>query len=279
MPNHFHLVLETPEPNLVTGMKWFLGAYTQKYSRRHGLRGHVFQGRYKALMVEAGQGEYLATVSTYVHLNPARAGLLAAENPRLTTYEWSSYPAYVGKKARPDWLVPVRVLGNLGLKDDRVGRESYEEYLQERIRELRTKAGRKRYRVTWDAIRYGWCLGGGEFEDGLVNRLKGVVSGRRRESYSGPEMMRHEDGEAQRLVKAGLRLLKLDESRLDELKKGALEKRLLAWLVWDRTGVGQRWICERLKMGAAGNVGRYIQEVRQSRDVAVAGLRKKLSAC
>ena len=66
MPNHFHWLVETPEANLVAGMKWFMGAYSIGFNARHGHRGHVFQGRYKAVVVESGQGNYFERVSTYV---------------------------------------------------------------------------------------------------------------------------------------------------------------------------------------------------------------------
>ena len=71
MRNHFHLVVETPQPNLVAGMKWFLGTYTSRFNRRHKLFGHLFSGRYKSLLV-GGEGGYLRTVCDYVHLNPDR---------------------------------------------------------------------------------------------------------------------------------------------------------------------------------------------------------------
>ena len=118
LPNHFHWLLETPEPNLVAGMKWFLGAYSQRFNARHGQRGHVFQGRYKASMIQTDSGNYFETVSTYVHLNPARAKLLKQEQPDLETYPWSSYPEYIaGKEERPEWLYVRRVLGNMGLEE------------------------------------------------------------------------------------------------------------------------------------------------------------------
>src|SRR4051794_37437292 len=75
MLNHFHLVAETPHANLVEGMKWFLGTYTSRFNRRHQLFGHVFSGRYKALIVDGSGTGYLRTVCDYVHLNPPRAGL------------------------------------------------------------------------------------------------------------------------------------------------------------------------------------------------------------
>ena len=73
MVNHFHLVLETPQANLVVGMKWFLGTYTSRFNRRHRLFGHLFSGRYKALVVDGSGDGYLRTVCDDVHLNPLRA--------------------------------------------------------------------------------------------------------------------------------------------------------------------------------------------------------------
>src|SRR5438477_5577975 len=103
MPYHFHLVLETPLPNLVAGMKWLLGTYTGRFNRRHNLSGHLFSGRYKSLIVDGSGNGYLRTVCEYVHLNPARVKLLKPEQ-RLREYRWSSWPEYLrapGK--RPGW--------------------------------------------------------------------------------------------------------------------------------------------------------------------------------
>ena len=75
MGNHFHLVLETPQPTLVAGMKWFLGTYTQRFNARHRMRGHLFAGRYKSLLVDGSDDIYLRVVCDYVHLNPAPGGL------------------------------------------------------------------------------------------------------------------------------------------------------------------------------------------------------------
>jgi len=69
MDNHFHLVVETPQGNLVAGMKWLMGTYTGRFNRRHKVFGHLFSGRYKALVVDGGGNGYLKTVCDYVHLN------------------------------------------------------------------------------------------------------------------------------------------------------------------------------------------------------------------
>lgn len=76
MSNHYHWVLQTPQANLVAGMKWFQNTYARRFNTRHKKWGHVFGGRYKAVLVEASGGGYLETLMDYVHLNPARAGLV-----------------------------------------------------------------------------------------------------------------------------------------------------------------------------------------------------------
>src|SRR3974377_984089 len=123
MPNHFHLVLETPQPNLVAGMKWLLGTYTSRYNRRHREFGHLFSGRYKALVVDGSGNGYLKTVCDYVHLNPARAKLRQHEQPR-SAFPWSSYPHYLAEPSRrPRWLRVDRLLGEWGIpKDSPAGR-------------------------------------------------------------------------------------------------------------------------------------------------------------
>src|SRR5947207_12585157 len=111
MGNHFHLVVETPQSNLVAGMKWLLGTYTGRFNRRHKLFGHLFSGRYKALVVDGSGNGYLKSVCDYVHLNPVRAKLLRAEDA-LRVYPWSSWPEFL-KSTRQRWpgLRVERLLG------------------------------------------------------------------------------------------------------------------------------------------------------------------------
>ena len=133
MSNHFHLVIETPQGNLVAGMKWFLGTFTSRFNRRHKLFGHLFSGRYKALIVDGSGDGYLRTVGEYVHLNPVRAKLLRQEQS-LTDYAWSSYLGYLLTPAkRPLWLRVDRLLGEFGIRhDDAVGRRRFAEAMEER---------------------------------------------------------------------------------------------------------------------------------------------------
>ena len=136
MGNHFHLLLETPEANLAAGMKWFMGVYSQEWNRRRKRLGHVFQGRYKAVVVNGeGSGEYFRIVADYIHLNPVRIGWVGGKSrKKLKSWRWSSFPNYAGKAA-PKWLETMRVLEAFALAEGRRGMKAYERYLEERAKD------------------------------------------------------------------------------------------------------------------------------------------------
>ena len=123
MSNHYHQMIETPQPNLVAGMRWFQTTWTMRYNRRHRQCGHLFQGRYKAVVVDAEESRYFAVLSDYIHLNPVRARMIGLE-ARLFDYAWSSYPLYAARHGRPVWFEPRTVLGELGLEDPAAGRRA-----------------------------------------------------------------------------------------------------------------------------------------------------------
>ncbi len=102
--NHYHLLVETPQPNLPAGMRQLNGVFTQRYNRRRGRCGHVFQARYKAVLVEAES--HLLQVVRYVAWNPARAGL--CREP--AEWRWSSYPALLGRVPAPPFLTTSWIL-------------------------------------------------------------------------------------------------------------------------------------------------------------------------
>ncbi len=109
MTNHFHLVIETPEPTLSRGMKWLNGKYAQWFNRRHGRCGHLFQGRFKGILVE--KESHLQTLIRYVALNPVRAHMV----DRPEQYQWSSYRATAGLDETPHWLTTEWALTPFGL--------------------------------------------------------------------------------------------------------------------------------------------------------------------
>lgn len=110
MSNHYHLLLETPEENLSQIMRHINGAYTTYFNVKRKRAGHLFQGRYKAILVEADQ--YATELSRYIHLNPVRAGM--AVKPE--EYKWSSYRSYISRDKAIEWLKTEFILGYFGGK-------------------------------------------------------------------------------------------------------------------------------------------------------------------
>jgi REP element-mobilizing transposase RayT len=142
MENHYHLLVETPEPNLVRGMRRLNGVYTQAFNRRHNKVGHVFQGRYKAILVD--KENYLLELCRYVVLNPVRAKVV--ERPE--EWRWSSYRGTAGKIALPEWLAAEKLLSFFGRQ-----RVRYREFVAEGI----AKAS------VWDDLRGQIYLGNRTF--------------------------------------------------------------------------------------------------------------------
>ena len=108
MSNHYHLLLETPDGNLSQIMRHINGAYTNYYNTKRNRAGHLFQGRYKAILVEADG--YAAELSRYIHLNPVRARMVGEPE----AYRWSSFKAYIGESKAPEWLKTDFILRYFG---------------------------------------------------------------------------------------------------------------------------------------------------------------------
>jgi REP element-mobilizing transposase RayT len=108
MTNHYHVVVETVEGNLSQGMRQLNGLYTQHFNRRHHLVGHLFQGRYKAILVQ--KENHLLELARYVVLNPVRAGVVES----LEQWPWSSHRYLVGADGSPGWLETDWILGHFG---------------------------------------------------------------------------------------------------------------------------------------------------------------------
>lgn len=126
MENHYHLLLETPRGNLSQILHHINGAYTTYFNIKRGRSGHLFQGRFKGILVE--RDAYCEELSRYIHLNPVRAGL--AKSP--SEYQWSSYRHYVGEEREPEWLTTELVLGYFGGRG-RSGYKRYREFVEEGV--------------------------------------------------------------------------------------------------------------------------------------------------
>ena len=239
MLNHFHLVMETPQPNMVAGMKWFLGTYTSRFNRRNKLYGHLFSGRYKALIVDGSGSGYLKTVCNYVHLNPVRAKLLTPEQ-RLSDYRWSSWPEYLKSPGkRPGWLRVDRLLGEYRIPaDSAAGRRRLAEALEQR---RGAEDG-----MEFKTVRRGWFLGG----EALKQELLAQVSEKIGRWHYGEAVHESAEAMAQRIVAEELKRKKWDSQMLMTRRKGDPVKVFIAQRLRRETTMTLEWIAELLQMGA-----------------------------
>jgi len=254
MRNHFHLVVETPEANLVAGMKWLLGVYTKRCNLRHKWCGHLFAGRYKALLVEGGGRGYLRTVCDYVHLNPARARLLPTGAP-LESFLWSSYGAYLrAPKQRPPWLRVDRLLGEKGIpKDSPAGR-------RELARQMELSREREKS-ADYREVRQGWCLGSEAFRQELLL----AAADRAGANHYGSDRFESSDERARRTVAQELKRLGWDQGELRRRRKGDRHKVRLAGRLRAETTMSLAWIAERLHMGSWSNVSNLLRKIKSAK--------------
>jgi len=183
MGNHYHLLVGTPHGNLSRAIGWLQTAYTIRFNRRHRRSGHLFQGRYKAQLIEADS--YLLSVLRYLHLNPVRSRgkqqVLKRElRTRLETYRWSSHRAYAGLGESPPWLTRQWLL--MFGKGQSAGRREYRRYMEE--------AFEKPVDNPWDALRGGIMLG----SEPLWQKVRRFIGGKH-----GADELRWQDRE-QKLV-------------------------------------------------------------------------------
>jgi putative transposase len=249
MKNHFHLVVETPEGNLVAGMRWFLSTYSNRFNRRHDLCGHVFSGRYKALVVDGASRGYLRAVCDYTHLNPARARLLPPES-RLLEYPWSSFGFYLTeRKQRPEWLRVDRLLGEHGIeKDTAAGRREFERRLESR------RAGEENGQE-WKGMGRGWCFGTSEFKQGLLARMDGHLG----PNHSGQMQREVSQTRAEAIIAKELRRLGWKANELSQRAKSDPRKVGLAAKLRDETTLTIGQIAQRLQMGTRNTLSTNLQ--------------------
>lgn len=252
MSNHYHLAIETPEGNLVAGMQWLQATFANRFNKLRGERGHLFQGRYKSLLVE--EGVPLGQVCHYIHLNPVRAGIIAIE--KLPDYRYSSYWYLVRPKQRPGFLQVDTALREAGeLADTKTGWASYAQYLAWQASE--GPAGRNKAYVTMSK---GWALGGQDFKRTLLRDHAVAATTRAWESVGAKEIR---EVQWQELLERGLR--RLDKKREDiegERKSAPWKVALAAWLK-QQTQVSNRWLCDRLRMGTPVAVSHLVGQARR----------------
>lgn len=253
MRNHFHLALETPEPNLSIGMKWLQGTWAARFNRFRGQVGRPFQGRFKALHVEPGHA--LAQVAHYIHLNPVRAKVVSPD--RLAEFERSSL-RWFARKARPAFLAAETILGESGgLPDTAAGWRRYHAYLALLAEEAPAKREERFARLS-----RGWVVGSPEFKKELRKELRQKGALLDRASLFGTDAvaaLREEEWEEQ-LTKAA-KALRINLDKLGP-RKSAAEKVKLAAAMRAVTTASNGWLATRLAMGQPASVSQFTRRFR-----------------
>lgn len=170
MRNHYHLLVRTKQANLSRAIQWLGVSYSTWFNRRHQRSGHLFQGRFKSFVIE--NEHYFLALSYYIHGNPIRAGI----TKQLPGYRWSSYHTYADTKHQVPWLRTDLILGLCG-----------------RSRRKYVKAQRESFEHSGSVLndlRHGLYLGGEEFAEECLERLKG---GSHRENPQYRSLLRSQD--------------------------------------------------------------------------------------
>jgi REP element-mobilizing transposase RayT len=253
MRNHYHLAIETPQPNLTEGMRWLQSTAAARFNRYRKEHGHVFQGRYKALVIEDTAA--LCRVVDYIHLNPVRAG--AVPPGQIETYEMSSLWRLAKKARLPGMCSAEWLEGRGGWKDNARGVAAYIEYLKE----MGADEDRQRQQGL-EKLSRGWALGTQGWKTALAREYS-------HKAYSRGMERR----EVEELRKAHWR--KLLESELSKAGKSQSEMRsellcpewklAIATMLQRTGGAPIRWLAEHLHMGkpdaVRSRISRYRNEI------------------
>ena len=247
MSNHYHILLETPSGNLVDTMKWLQGTFTQRYNARHQLWGHLFQGRYKAKIIDDTEPEYFRRVSEYIHLNPAAAKLVPSG--KLAKYPWSSYRYYLAVPSkRPKWLDVQSVFSASGISGDTaVSRRKYSLYMDIKHRELLEEDADTLLDESREMER-GWVHGDKMFKKCLQADLRKrsidmscLLDKSQKEDMAGVA--------AEAVILKCLKYFGIKQNELGRLPKSDDRKQLIAGLIRYNYPVKAQWVSEQLYMG------------------------------
>jgi putative transposase len=242
MTNHFHLVVQTAEANLSRGMQWLNGSYAGWFNDRHDRVGHLFQGRFHAVLVE--KEAYFAELLRYVVLNPVRAKMVG----RPEDYAWSSYRATAGLEAAPEWLdVPAAVAW---LGDDPVAAQTaYRRYVLEAI------GSEDRL---WDKVTNAIYLG----TERWTKQMRKLVESRPR-STDHPRTQRAVGRPKMHvIVKTVANVATRLQAAIRPISS-AERRRLMAWLGWHEGLITLRSIAACLRLRSEGYVSNLIRRCDQ----------------
>jgi REP element-mobilizing transposase RayT len=272
MSNHYHLLISTPEPNLVAGMKWLQLTYTQRFNLRHRLWGRLFGDRYKAIPVE-GAGFYYETLLDYIHLNPIRARIIKpSAGQSILDYPWSSVAGGIAllPSRRPRWLAASDALAAFACPDTARGRRQWVQRL-DRIARTGDPAhcGIPDPPPDTDArlstLQRGWYWGTQAFAERLLTAGNTILKHPRNRAYkAASESRAHNQRQAQRLLQQALHIARLRPIDLNALPGSDPRKAAIAELIRSKTTVSMAWLSDHLAMRSPANTSQQIRRQQSS---------------
>lgn len=245
LDNHYHMAVETPDSNLSIGMQWLQSTYANRFNHLVKERGHVFQGRYKSIIIE--RDSHFGPLLNYIHLNPLRAKLETAKE--LGRWRWSSLWYLLHKRKRWSSMNLSTCLYYAGdLADTPNGRRNYLKYLS-----WLSKSNSARKEQGFESMCRGWALGTREFKKELMTETHA----------KGAERLGHMSQEArelywERLLDQMLAYHEKTQRDIERDKKSAAWKAMIAYYLKHHTAVTNGWLSRRLNMGVLNGVSRYV---------------------
>ncbi|MGD8337895.1 MAG: transposase [Desulfobacterales bacterium] len=215
MDNHYHLLLRTNRSNLSKSMQWLGTTYTTIFNLRHSKKGHLFQGRFKSILVE--NEPYLVQLSCYIHRNPLRAGMVQ----RLIDYPWSSYPAYAYNRRCPHWLKTDLILSQIGTENTRS--KAYRGKVQRYADEKKS---------IWEEVKHGIIFGSQAF----VDRIKKDYLSREPQADIPVQKKIADDRELGEIINNASAVLKIDIQKWKRFrrisKSDMISRDMLVYHLW-----------------------------------------------
>ena len=237
MSNHFHLVVQTREANISRGMQWLNGTYASWFNKRHKRCGHLFQGRFKGILVE--EASYFAEVIRYVVLNPVRAGMVAHPED----YRWSSFRTTAGIEAAPAWL-DVASVHALFQRNDATSAEIYQEFVLARV---------DAQERLWDQVTNGIYLGG----EAWSKKMRALVESWPRSTDHPIEQRAIGRPSPQQVIAAVSRVAGVAAEDVRSRAGGQL-RWLISWISWHEGLVTLRSIAASLRLQSQGQISTMI---------------------
>lgn len=253
MGNHYHLAVETPQGNLTVGMQWLQSTFANRFNALRRERGHLFQGRFKSLLVE--EGEALGQVCHYLHLNPVRAGLVSPAE--LAEYRYGSSWYLSRPKNRPPFLRFESTLRAAGeLADTAAGWRRYLEYLAWQAEE--GPMGKNR---AYASLSRGWAIGSDSFKQALLKDEAVLADARAWETGGAAEVR-----EGRWTARLEETLRRVPPAVQATAQKSAPWRVAVAAYLKETTDVSNGWLAEHLEMGSPFYVSKHIGLLRRSKE-------------